>query len=189
MNLIPRLALSVLLLNLAFTSSLLADGASSNSLVFMSLVGTKQGLITGEVVQRNHDKQHRLLAYSHEIVSPRDPATGLATGRRQHQPFRIVKLVNQGSPLLMSALTSNETLSSVTVDIWNPSADGIEVKLYTYTLINAKIVSLRPWMPNRADASAASYPPAEEIAFTYQTIRVTYVDGGIESVDDWNPNR
>jgi type VI secretion system Hcp family effector len=62
---------------------------------------------------------------------------------------------------------------------------GAEVKLLTYTLTNARIVSLRPWMPNHSDASAVNYPPAEEIAFTYQSISVLYLNGGIESTDEW----
>ena len=187
MNLIHRLHLSILALTLAFAAPLLGQGSTANSSVFMTATGDKQGLIRGEVTQRGRENQHRLLAYSHEIVSPRDPATGQATGKRQHQPFRIVKVLNQGSPPLMTAMTTGESLSSVVIDIWTPSTTtGVEVKLLSYTLTNARIVSLRPWMPNRSDASALTYPPAEEIAFTYQTIKVTYWNGGIESVDEWN---
>ena len=97
----------------------------------------------------------------------------------------IVKLLNQGSPPLMTAMTSGENLTSVVIDVWTPSAVGSEVKLLTYKLTNARIVSLRPWMPNRSDASAVNYPPAEEIAFTYQSISVLYLNGGIESTDEW----
>lgn len=86
----------------------------------------------------------------------------------------------------MTAMTTGESLSSVVIDIWTPTATGAETKLLSYTLNNARIVSLRPWMPNRSDASALTYPPAEEIAFTYQAIKVTYWNGGIESVDEWN---
>lgn len=88
----------------------------------------------------------------------------------------------------MTALTANEYLSTVIIDIWNTTDIGAEVKLYTYTLTNAKVVSLRPWMPNKSDSTALTYPPAEEIAFTYQTIKVAFVNGGIESIDNWNAN-
>lgn len=186
MNLIHRLHLSILALTLAFAAPLLGQGSSANSFALMTITGDKQGQIKGEVTQRGRENQHRLLAYSHEIVSPRDPATGQATGKRQHQPFRIVKVLNQGSPPLMTAMTAGESLSSVVIDIWTALPTGIETKLLSYTLTNARIVSLRPWMPNRSDSSALTYPPAEEIAFTYQTIRVTYWNGGIESVDEWN---
>lgn len=152
----------------------------------MTATGKNQGLIRGEVTQRGREFQHVLLAYSHEIVSPRDPVSGLPAGKRQHQPFRVVKLINQGSPRLMTAMTSNELLSTVVVDVWSPSVTGAEIKILSYTLTNARIVSLRPWMPNRSDPSATNYPPAEEIAFVYESIRVTFHNGEIESIDGWN---
>lgn len=187
MKLIHRLRLlSILGLTLAFAGQLLGQSSSANSSVFMTMTGQSQGRIDGEITQVGREKQHRLLAYSHEIVSPRDPASGQATGKRQHQPFRIVKLINQGSPMLLTAMKNNEALTEVVVDIWTPSATGREEKLFTYTLKNARIVSLRPWMPNKSDTSAQPYPPAEEIAFVYESIKITFHNGGIESTDDWN---
>jgi len=181
-----RLHLAILALTLFLAGQLMGQGSSANSTLFMQVTGQKQGVIRGEVTQKGRENQHRLLAYSHEIVTPRDAASGLPTGRRQHQPFRIVKLLNEGSPQLMTALTTGENLTSVVINVWTPSAVGTEIVLMTYTLTNARIVSLRPWMPNHSDASAVNYPPSEEIAFTYQRITVTYQPGGVESVDDWN---
>ena len=172
---------------LAFAGHVQGQGSSSGSVVFMRVTGQKQGAILGEVTQKGRDGLHSLRAYSHEIVVPRDAASGLPTGKRQHQPFRIVKLLNQGSPGLLTAMTTGENLTSVVIDVWTPSVTGAEVKLMTYTLTNAQIVSIRPWMPNKSDASAANYPPAEEIAFTYQSISVLFVPSGSESVDYWTP--
>jgi type VI secretion system secreted protein Hcp len=175
-----------LALTLSFAGQIFAQSSSSTSTVYMTVTGQKQGLIKGEVTQKGRENQHKLLAYSHEIVSPTDPASGLPTGKRQHQPFRIVKLLNQGSPGLFSAMVQNENLTSVVIDVWSPGvAGGTEVKLMTYKLTNARIISLRPWMPNRSDASAQSYPPAEEIAFAYQKIEVTFVPTGTTASDDW----
>ena len=186
MKSIRHLHLVIVAIALAFAGQLMGQSSSANSTVLMRVTGQKQGFIRGEVTQKGREGQHRLLAYSHEIVSPRDAASGLPTGKRQHQPFRIVKLLNEGSPLLLTAMTTSENLTSVIIDVWTPGATGAEIKLMTYTLTNARIVSLRPWMPNHSDASAQTYPPAEEIAFTYQRISVMYQPGGIESTDDWN---
>jgi len=177
--------LATLAVVLAFAGQVMGQSSSASSTLYMQLTAAKQGVIKGEVIQKGREGLHRLLAYSHEIVMPRDPATGLPTGKRQHQPFRIVKLLNQGSPQLMTAMTTAEDLSSVVIDVWTPTLAGTEIKLITYTLTNAHIVSLRPWMPNHSDTSAQAYPPAEEIAFTYQSITVTYQPGGIVSADEW----
>ncbi len=166
-------------------ASALAQNSTSNSTIFMSLSGQKTGVIIGESTQKGREGQHSLLAFSHEIVIPRDPATGLPTGKRQHQPLRVVKLINRASPILLDVLASNENLPTVTIDIWSPSSTGAEVKVLTYTLTNASLVSVRPWMPNKSDMAASSYPPAEELAFTYQKITVTHPGTGVSGQDDW----
>lgn len=157
----------------------------TNSTLLMRLVGERSGTIIGEVRQAGREESHRLLAYSHEIVVPYDPALGQSTGKRRHHPFRVVKLINRASPVLLQVLASNERLTTVTIDMWVPSLAGKEVHIFTYELTNARLVSLRPWMPNRSDPAAAGYPPAEELAFTYEKIKVTFEDGGIVGEDTW----
>jgi type VI secretion system secreted protein Hcp len=166
--------------------SLMAQQASHpNAKLYMQLEGARLGVILGEVVTIGREGMHSVLAYSHEIVSPHDPASGLPTGKRQHLPFRVVKLINRGSPLLVQALATNERLTTVRVDMWVPSASGKEVKLLNYELRNARLISVRPWMPNKSDAATVGYPPAEEIAFVYESITITFEDGGISVTDDW----
>jgi type VI secretion system Hcp family effector len=84
-------------------------------------------------------------------------------------------------------MTANESLD-VIVDVWaiDTLGGGSEMKLMTYTLTNARVVSIRSWAPNRSDTAAQTYPPAEEVAFTYQTILVTYGPKSVESQDNWN---
>ena len=49
-----------------------------------------------------------VLALTHEIISPRDAASGLPTGKRQHKPFTITKPVDKSSPLLFESLVKGE---------------------------------------------------------------------------------
>ncbi len=53
-------------------------------------------------------------ALSHSIKSPRDAASGLATGKRQHKPMTITKELDKSSPTLFS-LVVTEPGSSVTI--------------------------------------------------------------------------
>ena len=180
---------SLLWLFLALTSLSVATAqtsSSSGSVVYMTLRGQKQGVIKGEVTRKGLEGSHFLLAYSHEIVSPRDPASGLPTGKRQHQPFRVVKLLNEGSPALLNAMAANEVLPTVTIDVWGVNNVGVEAKILTYTLVNANLISIRPWMPNQSDSAAANYPPAEELSFSYESIRVLWVPKGTEAQDTWS---
>lgn len=178
------LSLSLALAFVGLTVPGFAQSSSSGSSVYLRIDGTKNPM-PGEVTQKGREAQHLILAYSHEIISPRDAASGQATGKLQHQPFRLVKLINRSSPLLLQALANNEIIPTVTIDIWTPSAVGTEVKLLTYVLKNARLVSVRPWMPNKHDSSALSYGPAEEIALTYESISENFMNGVSTGEASW----
>ena len=177
----------VMLCALALPHAVLAQSSVSNSTVFMSIM-SQGGPIEGEVTTQGRQGWHKLLAFSHEIISPRDSASGLPTGKRQHTPFKIVKLINKGTPTLLNSMVGNNVLVNIEVSIWSPAAGGAETKVLTYRLVNAYVASIRPWMPNKGDPSAQTYPPAEEITFTYQRIEVVYENGAIFAQDEWTPN-
>ena len=115
----------------------------------------------------------KITGYTHEIVSPRDAATGQATGKRQHKPFTITKELDKSSPLLLQAIYTNETLTSVLIGLLLPSGQPMA----TVTLTNAHV------------SDSVQHGPTEEISFVYQKITWTWVDGGITAEDDWaTPN-
>ncbi len=177
--------LLVLAACLTTTLSVLAQSSAANSTVFMRLVGP-DGAMEGEVVSKGREGWHRVQGFSHEIISPRDAASGLPTGKRQHTPFRVIKLINKSSPLLLSALGKNQQLPTVEVSIWTPTNIGTEERVVTYKLVNAGIASIRPWMPNKNDPQTTNYPPAEELSLTYQSIEVTSHNGNVIATDTWN---
>ncbi len=109
-----------------------------------------------------------LQAFSHEIVSPRDPASGLPTGKRQHQPITITKQLDASTPRLLQALVSNENLKSVTIGL---NENGSQVA--TVVLSNASISDYQ------------AHGASESWSFTYQKITWTWLDGGITASDDW----
>jgi type VI secretion system secreted protein Hcp len=112
--------------------------------------------------------QFDLQGFSHEIVSPRDPASGLPTGKRQHQPIVITKQLDASTPRLLSALVTNEDLSSVVITL-----DEGGNAVATVTLTNASISDYQ------------AHGTAEQWSFTYQKITWTWTDGGITASDDW----
>ena len=157
---------------------------------YLILKGQKQGSINGSVTQRGHENSIAVHAFNHEVDSPRDPASGLPTGKRMHKPFVITKEIDKSSPLLWNALVNNENLTGWTLQCWNPAlavAVGLstEKQVYTIALTNASIASIREVMPDNQDPSAQSLSMREEITFTYQKIAWTWVDGGITAQDDW----
>ena len=157
---------------------------------YLKLKGQKAGAINGSVTQKGREHSIMVIAVSHQIVSPRDAQSGLATGKRMHKPFVITKELDQSSPLLYNALCTNENLTEWTLQFWAPqvkagSGTGSEVQNFTVKLINANIASIDFRMPNNKDPALMKFGEYEEVAFTYQKIEWTWNDGGITAMDDW----
>jgi type VI secretion system secreted protein Hcp len=157
---------------------------------YLSLKGQKQGDIKGSVTQKGREGKIMVIAYSHEIISPRDIQSGLPTGQRLHKPIVITKELDKSSPLLYNALCTNENITSWELQFWTPqikAAQGVgsEVQHFTIKLTNANIASISQRMLNNKNPELTRYAEYEEIAFTYQKISWTWNDGGISAEDDW----
>ena len=157
---------------------------------YLKLKGQKQGEIKGSVTQKGRENKIMVIAVSHEIVSPRDPASGLPTGKRMHKPFVITKELDKSSPLLYNVLVNNENITEWELQFWTPqikasAGAGTEVQHYTVKLVNANIANISARMLNNKNAELMKYAEYEEISFTYQKIIWTWNDGGITADDDW----
>ena len=169
-----NLFLAAALLTLASAPAFASDAA------YLKVTGAVNGNIQGSITQKGHEGEIKVLAFSHEIISPRDAASGLPTGKRQHKPFTVTKPVDKSSPLLMSVLDTNETLPTVRLQIFTPglgarsiaAGTGVLQKYYTIELVNAHIASI----------SLDSSVPGEDretVEFVYQKILHTFENGGI----------
>ncbi|HRI72387.1 MAG TPA: Hcp family type VI secretion system effector [Polyangium sp.] len=157
---------------------------------YLTLTGQKQGKINGSVTQAKRVDSIMVIAVSHEIISPRDPASGLPTGKRMHKPFVITKELDKSSPLLYNALVHNENITEWKLDHYTPQVKaaqgmGTETNHFTIKLINANIASINFRMANNRNPDLMKYSEYEEVAFTYQKIIWTWNEGGISGEDDW----
>jgi type VI secretion system secreted protein Hcp len=130
---------------------------------YMTVKGAKQGSIKGDRMSETI----RLV----RVVRNTPMATGMATGRRMHSTITITKEVDAASPKLFQASTSNETLSEVVITF--EGASGGAKTAQRIVLTNATILSIRKAGRN------------EEITLDYQSIEVTWTDGGKTATDDW----
>jgi type VI secretion system secreted protein Hcp len=146
-----------------------------------------RGQVSGELRGDNpEDRSVNALAFEHSLISPRDAASGLPTGKRQHKPLTIVKAIDRATPLLYHMLVTNENLQTVELKFYRPDPRGGQpVHYYTIKLENASIASIRNWKPNTRDLSADRAGDLEEVSFTYQKITWTLVEGNISATDDW----
>jgi type VI secretion system secreted protein Hcp len=152
---------------------------------YLKLKGQTQGDIKGSVTQKGREDKIMVIGVQHEVTSPRDAASGLPTGKRQHHPFVITKELDMSTPLLFNALVNNENLTEWELQHWQPSKSGVEKQHYTVKLTNANIAFIRSIMPNNKHPELMKFSEYEEIGFTYQKIEWTWIDGGITAEDDW----
>jgi type VI secretion system secreted protein Hcp len=151
---------------------------------FLKCIGQQQGAFEGPVTTKGFEKSVGVDVAEHAIVSPRDAASGLPTGKRQHKPFLITKSVDKTTPLFYHALINNETLTSCTIRFVRPSNAGTLDNYYTVKLTNASVASSE-FKKGDARGGAGRLGEYEEIGFTYQKIEWTITDGGITAQDDW----
>jgi len=157
---------------------------------YMRLKGQKQGEIKGSVTQKGRENSIMIIAVHHELISPRDSASGLPTGKRMHKPLVITKELDKSSPLLYQALCTNENIPELKIEFWRPqlsaaAGTGQEKQFYTVSLVNANIAAIDFKMLNNKHPDLSKFAEFEEVSFTYQKITWTWTDGGITADDDW----
>ena len=152
---------------------------------YLRLKGVNQGDINGPVTRPGRKGSIKVIAWTHEVISPRDAASGLPTGKRQHRPITITKEIDSTSPLLMNVLVNNENLPQWELALWQHNASGKAVHYFTIRLTNASIAAIRQEMLNTQVPDNKPLREREHISFCYQKIEWTNLAGGITAEDDW----
>ena len=154
--------------------------------IFVAVKGKTQGFFKGEGGRDadKHDKQQfAALALDYQVKSPRDSATGQASGKRQHLPLSVVKEWGAATPQLFQALVTNEVLETVDIDCYGHSAEGKEAIAHRVKLSNAHVVSIQ----QVGGTKAASHPGLREletVAFAFEKIEHQSPDGAVLASDD-----
>lgn len=155
---------------------------------YLTIKGQKQGQVKGSVTQKGREGWIAVYAFHHEIVSPRDAASGMPTGKRQHKALSITKEIDKSTPLLLQALINNETLTEVILRFYGADSKGTgaERLIYTIKLTNASISDIAEDMLNNKTDDGLKMPVLDIVSFTYQKINWTWEDGGIAAEDSLN---
>ena len=144
--------------------------------------------IKGESTQVSMNRADSIecVSFNSGVTSAREAASGMATGRRQHEPITIRKRIDKASPLLAKALCQNETVEGVFKFFRpNPTGDGTTEQFFTVAIKGGRVFSQKLMILNTLDPEEATEPPLEEVGFVFSTINWTYTNGGIEHEDNW----
>lgn len=111
-----------------------------------------------------------MIDHEARIISPRDAASGLPTGKRQHSPFVIHKRIDKSTPLLMKALVNNEVLDTIVVELRLSSES-----LYRVRLSRAHVIGIE----HGVDGDGL---PIESLSLNFEKIQWTYFERGGEPI-------
>jgi type VI secretion system secreted protein Hcp len=156
--------------------------------IFLMATGQKQGKLVGEIQEDKHKGSIQVIEWSWGAESPRDHATGLATGRRFYSHLKVLKRIDSTTPLFLQALSTNETLTQLLLTLRRPGG-ATAVEYLKIAMTNAGVAK-HEWLP---PANGQSWEH-EWVSFTFQKYDMTYtgakVDGSkrasITTSDDWS---
>jgi len=153
--------------------------------IYCSISTQRQGVINGDRGLGGDATMIPISGFSEEVISPRDPLTGQATGRLQHKPIVLLKSPDRASPQLLMAATSNENLSSVRCLFYRSLRPGNTATAYfRIVLTNASIVDLKIVGDRNSNDSER-----ESVSLIYQRIELTDINSNTTVTDDWNTER
>lgn len=149
---------------------------------YLSLKGKTQGSIKGGSTKSGKSSTSNsgiiCHGFQYGVQSPRDPASGLPSGKRQHSPLVITKEVDQSSPLLYHALVTNEALDSAVLTFVRPDGSGKETVYHTVKLTNATISKIGYAVPRKSEHSGPAPSRSESITFIYEELAVDGAKNG-----------
>ena len=161
---------------------------------YVTVEGSRQGKLKGESDREEHAEKLAGLSFHYSVAAPRDAASGMATGRRTHQPVSFVKEWGAATPQLQQAMITNESFKSVLFEFVKTTENGEEYVFHTIKLGTALISEIQQYVePDTAQGIAGGQArdtgPLEKISFTFQRIEVENIDGQTSSVDELRGQR
>ena len=151
--------------------------------IYLSITAAKQGLLKGDG-QKGLESKIVALRFHSEVMSPRDAATGLPTGKRQHKPLTITKEWGPASPQLWLALVTNEVLTDVVIDFVgiDPKTPGTMTLSHTIKLTNASVSSI---VQSTDPLPNGTTRQLEDVSFTFQKIEIMDARAKTDVMDSW----
>ena len=153
--------------------------------------GEKQGAFKGGCIQKGREGWMEIIAANHTIKSPRDAASGQASGKRQHLPHRVRLIYDQSITMFYQALVYNESLKEVVISYFSANklgtagGAGTETLTYEIKLTNAFVSQMDFEMPNNRNPDLMKYENMFCIEMVYQKIEGTWKLGNKTWADDW----
>ena len=141
-----------------------AEGAAVD--YFLKIEG-----VEGESKDNKHKGEINVESWSWGIMSPRDAASGLPTGKRQHKPFVITKEIDKASPKLMLACANGKHFEEM---VLTTSSDK-RPDYVRYSFFDV-------FCSEFDNSGAGGAVPTEQISFNFAKVRIEYKEQDAKGV-------
>ena len=131
------------------------------------------------------------LSFGYVLDSPKEHHTGQASGRRQHQPVRVVTHWGPWTPQVFAAAVQNEELTEINFEFRNTGATGKEETYYTITLKNGRVTHVGfnhddfSYGAAKEISGVAAKPELMEFMLIFAEITMENKDGKTTAQDQW----
>jgi type VI secretion system secreted protein Hcp len=135
---------------------------------------------TGELEGPRENKTSLIFEFSQEVYLPGEVEENKVHASRRIGAFEVTKNIDRITPLLYKAVCEAELCTKVTITLYRiAEGSGEEEAYFRYVLEEARIVSVRNWMPPTFVQSTESIGHLEKIKILPRKISWEYLDGGI----------
>lgn len=174
-----------------FLAILLTITAGQAQTITISVEKSGGEKFVGESNKAKFAGKSELAGYIMDLAVSRTAGSGMATGRRTHQPLTILKASGSSSPLYFKALVMNEQLQKVVIDFYKTDPAGAEVNYYTVTLENVFVSGYKQFTGplDNERFNPGNNTLYDEIKLAYRKITVLEKPSQITATDDWNMNQ
>ncbi len=152
-------------------------GSGPSSVFYVTIKGARQGVFKGSSTNAAHRDQIVGIRFSVQVSSPRDSATGQASGRHNYSVLLITKEWDAASPQLFTALATSEALQSVDLEFVRAAPDGREYVFETIRLSQAAVNSVRQYIGVPSAGDPADARALEDVSFSYRKIEIVNTEG------------
>ncbi len=148
----------------------------------------------GELLVKNHEGNDLagprengssfIFEFNHEVFLPYDREENKMTGSRKVDAFTVIKDINQLTPQLYDMCANGRKCTEVKIILYRTAETGEEEEYFHYILEEARIVSVKNYMPNTKIDDYDNMGHLEEVKFLARKFTWAYLDGGIEYTEE-----
>ncbi len=122
----------------------------------------------------------------HSVRQPIDSTTGMGTGVRVHSPLTALANIDKATPALGKACVTGREIDEVILEFYriDPKTRS-ETKYYEMTFRRARVVFIRPYVPNTLKPENEALRHMVVYSFTYDEIEWKFIPDSMVETDRW----